>query len=196
MMINPTAKLIIVLIFLAIDVTTFSVLANDEREKTRPVHLSAIEKYSDLMAAIKASNAKVVLLQIWAVGCSRCMAEMPQLVRASTDAFGQNKDVAFLGLSVAPDDKDAKSAIEAASAVVAKKEIPYKNLVWTGDGAILREKLNVQGTPYTALFSADGTLLGELELPRDSEKADAAIKKAVSAALEHVVASQTKPPTK
>ena len=180
-------------------ISSLRIWAGDEADKTSPKAQAAdpatIEKYSDILTAVKDTKAKVVLLQVWAVGCSRCMAEMPLLVKASTETFGTNKDVAFLGLSVAAEGAEKKAAAEAAGAVVIKKGLGYTNLVWTGKGAILQEKLNVQGTPYTALLSADGTLLGELELPRDAEKASAAIQKAVTTALEQLTAAPSKPTT-
>src|SRR5580693_6707322 len=66
----------------------------------------AIEKYSEFLTAVKATKAKIVLLQVWAVGCSRCMAEMPLLVKASTETFGDNRDVAFLGMCLAEEGAD------------------------------------------------------------------------------------------
>ena len=185
-----------ILLALLIFSPALRIRAGDETGKTsqqaKSADPAAIEKFSDLLTALKATKGKVILLQVWAVGCSRCMAEMPLIVKASTETFGGNKDVAFLGVCLAEEGADKKAAAEAAGAVVRKKAIPFTNLVWTGKGAILQEKLNVQGTPYTALLSADGTVLGEIELPRDPDKADAAIRKAVAAGLEQTAAARSK----
>ena len=48
-----------------------------------------------------ALKGKLVVLNLWFVGCPKCQAEMPDL-NQFFDANAQNKDVVFLGLASSP----------------------------------------------------------------------------------------------
>jgi len=144
--------------------------------------METADKVDDLLGALKKTGAKVILVNVWSAQCSPCIAEMPTLVRASTK-YKKNSDVAFIGLCLPGEGETQKAALEAASSIVRSKEVAYRNLLWTGKGEALLDKFNIIGTPYTVFLSAEGKILGDLEIPEDPDKAGEAIEKSIQKAL-------------
>ena len=153
--------------------------------------LVSIEKVDDLLAAVKNTKAKVILLNFWGITCSPCKAEMPALTRAS-EKFKDNPNVAFMGLCI-PEESVAKEKIVAgATEIVKERKVTYRNLVWSGTGEALLEKFDIQGTPYTILLSSEGKQLGEIKVPVDPDKAVELIEMSIAKALEIGGAAEVK----
>ncbi|HLX60402.1 MAG TPA: TlpA disulfide reductase family protein [Planctomycetota bacterium] len=147
--------------------------------------LDSVSKVDDLLAAVKKTKAKVILLNFWGITCSPCIAEMPVLSRAS-EKFKDNPNVAFLGVCI-PEESVAKEKLaESAAEIVRKRKVAYRNWIWSGTGDALLEKFDIQGTPYTVLLSSDGKLLGEIKIPLDPDKAAELINTSIAKALETV----------
>jgi thiol-disulfide isomerase/thioredoxin len=147
--------------------------------------IGTADKVDDLVGALKNSGAKVILLNVWSADCSPCLAEMPILARLS-DKFKDNAAVAFMGLCLSGE--AAKTdALDAATKVVQKKQIAYRNFLWTGKGEALLDKFNILGTPYTLFVSAEGKVLGDiLEMPEDADEA----RELIETTLTKVLAAQ------
>jgi thiol-disulfide isomerase/thioredoxin len=154
-------------------------------------NLRAISSLPDLLKAVAETKARVILLNVWAPGCSHCMVEMPALVRVAKTVFKGNSDLALLGLSLAPEGAKKDAALEKAQAIVKKKELPYTNLVWLGSGEVLQEKLGIQATPTNLLLSPDGKLLGEIAVPTDPDKAEAELSKFLREVLQKLKAGES-----
>jgi hypothetical protein len=56
-------------------------------------------------------------------------------------------------------------------------------LLWAGSLDELRKHFDIQATPYNAILTTDGQLLGELELPSDPQRAAAALTASIEKAL-------------
>ena len=160
-----------------VSILSFAAVGADAAKK-----VDTAEKVDDLLGALKGTGAKVILLNVWSTQCSPCLAEMPTLMRAAVK-FKNNVDVAFLGLCLSGEGETQKASLEAASEVVRLKQVTYKNLLWTGKGETLLDRFNIIGTPYTVFMSAEGKVLGDIELPEDPEKAGEAIEKGIAKAL-------------
>ncbi len=162
---------------LFVSILSFAAVCADAAKK-----VDTAEKVDDLLGALKGTGAKVILLNVWSTQCTPCLAEMPTLMRAAIK-FKNNVDVAFLGLCLSGEGETQKASLEAASEVVRLKQVTYKNLLWTGKGETLLDRFNIIGTPYTVFMSAEGKVLGDIELPEDPEKAGEAIEKGIAKAL-------------
>lgn len=160
-----------------VSMLAFSVNCADAAKK-----VDTAEKVDDLLGALKGTGAKVILLNVWSTQCTPCLAEMPTLVRIALK-FKNNVDVAFLGLCLSGEGETQKASLDAASEIVRLKQVTYKNLLWTGKGEALLDRFNIIGTPYTVFMSAEGKVLGDIELPEDPEKAGVAIEQGIAKAL-------------
>ena len=149
--------------------------------------VDSAKSMAEVLKTVKASGAKVILLNVWATDCSPCMAEMPVLVQVG-EKFKSNKDVAFVGLCLPADAAVKKGALAVATAIVKKKEIPYPNLVWLGTAESLQDKFDIQGTPYNVLLSPDGKILSEVEVPENAAKAAEVLSGAIEKALKNIPA--------
>lgn len=147
--------------------------------------LKSVGKIDDLLAEVKSTKPKIILLNFWGIACSPCIAEMPTLNKAS-EKFKNNPDVVFIGVCVPEEGIEKEKIVSGATTVVEKRKVTYRNLIWTGTGDALLEKFDINGTPYTTLLSADGKVLGELKIPLDREKAVELIEKSILKALENV----------
>ena len=127
-----------------------------------PKPLDSVAKVDELLAAVKGTKAKVVLLNMWGITCSPCIAEMPILTRAA-EKFKDNPSVAFIGLCIPEEGAAKEKILEGAAAIVQKRQMTYRNLVWTGTGDALLDRFKIDGTPYTIILSADGKDLAEVK---------------------------------
>src|SRR5437016_4045104 len=65
--------------------------------------LPTTDKVDELTRQARPSGARIILLNVWGQTCSRCLLEMPIVIRA-VDAMKDNSDVAFIGLCIPDDD--------------------------------------------------------------------------------------------
>ncbi len=147
--------------------------------------LDPAAQIADLLGAIKGTHAKVVLLNMWGIACSPCLAELPILARVAAK-LKNDPNVAFLGLCIPEGDVEA-GIFKTAATLIDSKKVAYKNMVWTGKGEALLDKFNVFGTPYTAVVAADGSILAQIEISAEEEdKAVDLLEKGIAKALEAV----------
>ena len=118
------------------------------------------------IASIFPSTAKVRVLNVWAMWCVPCVAEMPDL-RAIDDAFG--RDVAIAGVSLDDMLPDAKS--EQTAAFLDRHKIAFPNIYYTGNADDLGAKLRFNGEiPVTIVFDRKGNELWRHQGRLDREK--------------------------
>ena len=126
----------------------------------RPVHDPA------KIAGVFPRAAKVRVLNVWAMWCVPCVAEMPDL-RAVDAAFGA--EVAMAGVSLDDMLPDAKSA--ATAAFLDKQKVAYPNIYYTGNADDLGEHLRFNGEiPVTIVYDGDGKELWRQQGPIDRDK--------------------------
>src|SRR5687768_12144514 len=110
--------------------------------------------------------AKVRVLNVWAMWCIPCVAEMPDL-RAIDDAFGA--EVAIAGVSLDDMLPDAKS--EQTAKFLDRHKIAFPNIYYTGNADDLGEKLRFSGEiPVTIVFDRKGNELWRHQGRLDREK--------------------------
>lgn len=151
--------------------------------KTGKPGIEVIEKAVELTNAIKAANARLVLINGWGSTCGPCLEEMPMLSNLVLKDLKDQKDVVVLGLSLDGSLFDRADAIAKSAEVVKEKGLPYKNYVWVGELDPLVEIFKIASTPYNAIFKGDGTLLEVLKLPHEPEKARKVLKEKLKEAL-------------
>ena len=118
------------------------------------------------IASIFPSTAKVRVLNVWAMWCVPCVAEMPDL-RAIDDAFG--RDVAIAGVSL--DDMLPAAKSEQTAAFLDRHKIAFPNIYYTGNADDLGEKLRFNGEiPVTIVFDRKGNELWRHQGRLDREK--------------------------
>lgn len=145
--------------------------------------LPQVATVQELSKLAKPAKAKVILLNMWGQKCSRCMTELPAIVRVVT-ALASNPDVGFIGLCIPEGElqKD-KTLADACSALAQKKKLNYPNYIWAGTGDALVDAFNIQGTPYNCLMTTDGKIIAELDIPEDPDKAVEYVLAAIQKAL-------------
>ena len=116
------------------------------------------------IASVFPAAAKVRVINVWAMWCVPCVAEMPDL-RAIDDAFGA--EVAMAGVSLDDMLPDAKS--ERTKQFLDKQKIAFPNVFYTGNADELGEHLRFSGEiPVTIVFDRKGNELWR-HLPRPSD---------------------------
>jgi thiol-disulfide isomerase/thioredoxin len=149
-----------------------------------------VKDIAELKNACQSVGTPFVLVNVWAVNCSHCMDELTQLSKLSSEAFKDSKELGFLSLCIADDSmKDFRKRY---AAVLEKKNIQYSRRIWSGEFPLLQKELQLDATPYTALFDRTGNLLEVLELPRSDVQAQTVLRQAVQSALKAVVAPGSK----
>lgn len=118
------------------------------------------------VASVFPSTAKVRVLNVWAMWCAPCVAEMPDL-RAIDEAFGP--EVALAGVTLddmLPDAKASKT-----TAFLNRHQIAFPNVYYTGNADDLGELLRFNGEiPVTIVFDQKGNELWRHEGRLDREK--------------------------
>ena len=117
------------------------------------------------IAAVFPAAAKVRVLNVWAMWCVPCVAEMPDL-RAIDDAFGP--EVAIAGVTLDDMLPDAKSARTAE--FLDRQKIAFPNVYYTGNADDLGDQLRFSGEiPITIVLDRKGKELWRHEgrLDRD-----------------------------
>jgi len=118
------------------------------------------------IAVVFPSVAKVRVINVWAMWCVPCVAEMPDL-RAIDDAFGA--DLAMVGVTLDDMLPDAKSA-KTAQFLDAQK-IVFPNVYYTGNADDLAGHLRFSGEiPLTIVFDRKGKELWRHQGRLDREK--------------------------
>jgi|SRR5688572_5122635 len=135
---------------------TLPVFGADLRSVNEPVKI----------ASVFPPAAKVRVLNVWAMWCIPCVAEMPDL-RAIDDAFGA--EVAIAGVSLDDMLPDAKS--EQTAKFLDRHKIAFPNIYYTGNADDLGEKLRFSGEiPVTIVFDRKGNELWRHQGRLDREK--------------------------
>ena len=118
------------------------------------------------IAAVFPSKAKVRVINVWAMWCVPCVAEMPDL-RAIDDAFGA--EVALAGVSLDDMLPDAKS--EKTAQFLDTQKIAFPNVYYTGNADDLGDHLQFSGEiPVTIVFDRKGNELWRHQGRLDREK--------------------------
>jgi thiol-disulfide isomerase/thioredoxin len=118
------------------------------------------------IAAVFPAAAKVRVVNVWAMWCVPCVAEMPDL-RAIDETFGP--EVAMAGVSLDDMLPDAKS--EKTRQFLERQKIAFPNVYFTGNADALGEYLQFSGEiPITIVFDRKGTELWRHEGRLDRQK--------------------------
>ena len=97
-------------------------------------------------------TAKVRVLNVWAMWCVPCVAEMPDL-RAIDGSFGP--ELALVGVSLDDMLPDARQA--ATAAFLDQQKIAFPNIYYTGNADDLGDHLRFNGEiPITIVYDAKG----------------------------------------
>jgi len=118
------------------------------------------------IASVFPAAAKVRVLNVWAMWCVPCVAEMPDL-RAIDDAFGAELAIAGVTLDdMLPDAKSAETA-----KFLDRHRIAFPNVYYTGNADDLGDRLRFSGEiPVTIVFDRKGNELWRHEGRLDREK--------------------------
>jgi thiol-disulfide isomerase/thioredoxin len=118
------------------------------------------------IAAVFPPAAKVRVVNVWAMWCVPCVAEMPDL-RAIDEAFGA--EVALAGVALDDMLPDAKS--EKTAQFLDKQKIAFPNVYYTGNADELGELFQFSGEiPVTIVFDRKGNELWRHQGRLDREK--------------------------
>jgi thiol-disulfide isomerase/thioredoxin len=118
------------------------------------------------IAAAFPAAAKVRVLNVWAMWCVPCVAEMPDL-KAIDDAFG--KDVALVGVTLDDMLPDAKS--QQTMQFLDRQKIAFPNIYYTGNADDLGDQLRFSGEiPITIVYDRKGNELWRHEGKLDRDK--------------------------
>jgi thiol-disulfide isomerase/thioredoxin len=118
------------------------------------------------IASVFPAAAKVRVLNVWAMWCIPCVAEMPDL-RAIDDAFGA--ELALAGVTLDDMLPDAKS--EQTVAFLDRHKISFPNVYYTGNADDLGERLRFSGEiPVTIVFDRKGNELWRHQGRLDRDK--------------------------
>ena len=118
------------------------------------------------IASVFPAAAKVRVINVWAMWCVPCVAEMPDL-RAIDDAFGA--EVAMAGVTLDDMLPDAKS--EKTKQFLDRHKIAFPNVFYTGNADELGEHLKFTGEiPVTIVFDRKGNELWRHQGRLDRDK--------------------------
>jgi thiol-disulfide isomerase/thioredoxin len=127
---------------LSLSVATLPLFAADLRTMKDPAQI----------ATLFPAGAKLRVLNLWAIWCAPCVAEMPDL-RAIDDLFGA--EVAIAGVSLDDMLPDAKR--EDTESFLDKQRIGFPNVYYTGDLEALGNQLKIDGEiPITIVYDRNG----------------------------------------
>lgn len=104
------------------------------------------------IAGVFPTAAKLRLVNVWAMWCVPCVAEMPDL-RAIDETFGA--EVAMAGISL--DDMLPDASPKPVNAFLDKQKIAFPNVYYTGNADDLGDYLNFSGEiPITIVYDGKG----------------------------------------
>jgi thiol-disulfide isomerase/thioredoxin len=123
-------------------------------------------KESAKIASVFPAAAKVRVLNVWAMWCVPCVAEMPDLL-AIDQAFG--REVAIAGVTLDDMLPDAKSELTAR--FLDRNRIAFPNVFYTGNADALADQLRFNGEiPVTIVFDRQGKELWRHQGRLDKDK--------------------------
>ena len=158
--------------------------------------LTPVATFDALLAELKATKAKIILLSGWSAGSEACLKELPVLAGAAKSVAKDLPDLVVLGLCVdgggAADDAAKKAAQDKAAEVVKAKALPFKNLLWTGRAEDLADKLGLQTTPHDALLSPEGKVLRNIDFGDEAEMFETTLRDEYKIATEALAAPAEK----
>jgi thiol-disulfide isomerase/thioredoxin len=109
-------------------------------------------KEASQIATVFPARAKLRVLNLWAVWCAPCVAEMPDL-RAIDDAFGAEVAIAGVSLDDMLPDADRKET----ESFLDKQKIAFPNVYYTGGLDELGDLLKINGEiPITIVYDGNG----------------------------------------
>ena len=118
------------------------------------------------IATVFPPGAKIRVVNVWAMWCVPCVAEMPDL-RVIDETFGA--EVAIVGVSLDDMLPDAKSA--ATVAFLDKYKIKFPNVFYTGNPDALGDYIKFNGEiPITVVYDSKGKELWRHQGRLDREK--------------------------
>ena len=118
------------------------------------------------IASVFPSSAKIRVVNLWAMWCVPCVAEMPDL-RVIDETFGP--EVAIVGVSLDDMLPDAKST--ATVAFLDKYKIKFPNVYYTGNADALGDYIDFNGEiPITVVYDKKGKELWRHQGRLDREK--------------------------
>jgi thiol-disulfide isomerase/thioredoxin len=118
------------------------------------------------IASVFPAAAKVRVLNVWAMWCVPCVAEMPDLL-AIDQAFG--REVAIAGVTLDDMLPDAKSELTAR--FLDRNRIAFPNVFYTGNADALADQLRFNGEiPVTIVFDRAGKELWRHQGRLDKDK--------------------------
>jgi thiol-disulfide isomerase/thioredoxin len=118
------------------------------------------------IASVFPAAAKVRVLNVWAMWCVPCVAEMPDLL-AIDQAFG--REVAIAGVTLDDMLPDAKSELTAR--FLDQNRIAFPNVFYTGNADALGDRLRFNGEiPVTIVFDRQGKELWRHQGRLDKDK--------------------------
>ena len=104
------------------------------------------------IAGVFPAAAKLRLVNVWAMWCVPCVAEMPDL-RAIDETFGA--EVAMAGISL--DDMLPDASPKPVNAFLDKNKIAFPNVYYTGNADDLGDYLKFSGEiPITIVYDGNG----------------------------------------
>ena len=109
-------------------------------------------------------KGKIVLLNIWSLGCGPCISEMPSLDRLA--GMFPDKDFAVVAVNIDP------LRSEAIKSFYDKSKFQYLNIYLDPYGKI-KEALHWRALPTTIIFDRDGKMIGRMIGATSWDSADA-----------------------
>jgi thiol-disulfide isomerase/thioredoxin len=127
--------------------------------------LRTISKPSEIAPVFPAA-AKLRVVNVWAMWCAPCVAEMPDF-RTMDATFGS--EVAFVGVNM--DDMLPQASPQPVKAFLDKQKIAFPNVYYRGNADALGKYLKFDGSlPFTIVFDDKGKELWRHDGSIDREK--------------------------
>lgn len=132
---------------------------------------------AELLAAVRAADAKAVLVNVWATWCIPCREEFPDLLRLRRAYAGQGLKVLFVS-------GDFSTERAAAAAFLTEQGVDFPTYIKTGDDMQFIDAFDPQWSgalPATFIYDRTGTrrhaLLGKSTYAQFEEKVRDVLKK-------------------
>ena len=122
--------------------------------------IKEIESYDAIQRAIKASPARIRVVNLWATWCGPCVAEMPDLQKIAArfphvEVIGVSLDDALPGKRA-----EMKTKVEQ---FLRDRGVRFRNFYFTGRQVELTDKFNFEGElPVTFVYGSDGKELARV----------------------------------
>lgn len=118
------------------------------------------------IASLFPAAAKLRVVNVWALWCAPCVAEMPDF-RTMDATFGS--EVAFVGVNM--DDMLPDASSKPVKAFLDKQKIAYPNIYYRGNVDTLGKYLDFNGSlPFTIVYDGKGKELWRQDGRIDREK--------------------------